>query len=97
MESAEIFVVCQNYIAPHKLDPKFFDPTHVFEELELEPKSAVSIFHPDKKKKAKAQGYPEGMSSMHRPIPASELLAAETPVDLLQIATEVNLIFRLIP
>jgi Domain of unknown function (DUF3381) len=67
----------------------------VFEELELEPKSAVSIFHPEKKKKAKAEGYPEGMSSMHRPIMASELLAAETPVDLLQNATEVNFITRI--
>lgn len=65
----------------------------MFEELELEPKSAVSIFHPEKKKKAKAEGYPEGMSSMHRPIMATELVAAETPVDLLQNATEVLFIF----
>ncbi|XP_065332411.1 pre-rRNA 2'-O-ribose RNA methyltransferase FTSJ3 [Cloeon dipterum] len=90
-ESAEIFVVCQNFIAPHKLDPRFFDPKHVFEELELEPKSANSIFHPEKAKKAKAEGYPEGMSSMYRPISALELIMAETPVDLLQVSTEITL------
>jgi len=82
--------VCQGYLAPHKVDPRFFDSKHVFEELELEPKSAANIFHPEKTKKAKAQGYPEGMSTMYRPVLASELVVAENPVDLLQIATEVK-------
>jgi AdoMet-dependent rRNA methyltransferase SPB1 len=33
-QSAEIFLVCQNYIAPSKIDPKMLDPKHVFEAVE---------------------------------------------------------------
>ncbi|KAF4523096.1 hypothetical protein B566_EDAN003109 [Ephemera danica] len=88
-ESAEIFVVCQGYLAPDKLDPKFFEPKHVFEELELEPKSMNSVYHPEKQKKAKAEGYPTGVSTMYRAIPASQLIAVEDPVELLQQATQI--------
>jgi AdoMet-dependent rRNA methyltransferase SPB1 len=33
-ESAEIFVVCQNFKAPERIDPKFFDIKYVFSDVE---------------------------------------------------------------
>jgi AdoMet-dependent rRNA methyltransferase SPB1 len=44
-ESAEIFVVCEQYLAPHSIDPKLFDPKYVFDQVDGEEKS-ITIFHP---------------------------------------------------
>lgn len=39
--SAEIFVVCRDFIAPKHIDPKFLDPKHVFKEAGALPVSIV--------------------------------------------------------
>lgn len=44
-ESAEIFVVCEEYLAPHTIDSKLFDPAHVFAQVDSQEKG-ITIFHP---------------------------------------------------
>lgn len=90
-ESAEIFVVCQNYIAPDKIDAKFMDPKYVFQELEVEPKNKLNIFHPEQKKKAKAEGYPENDYTLHHKLSATEFIKSDSPIELLQKASEIVL------
>lgn len=88
-ESAEIFVVCQHYICPDKIDPKFMDPKYVFEELEIEPKNKLNIFHPEKKKKDKAEGYPENDYTLHHQVKVSDFIQHENGIDILQHASEI--------
>jgi AdoMet-dependent rRNA methyltransferase SPB1 len=37
--SAEIFVVCREFLAPKHIDPKFLDPKHVFKDVSSLPTS----------------------------------------------------------
>jgi len=51
-ESAEIFVVCQHYLAPDKIDPKMLDSKYIFSEVQMEPDSdAINLTHPEKIKR----------------------------------------------
>jgi len=95
-ESAEIFVVCQGYLAPDKLDPRFLDPKYVFEELELEPKVRIStIMHPEKQK-SKAEGYRDGDYTHHKVLKASTLVYGNAGVEALAGVAEVSKIIFLI-
>mmetsp|Transcript_24827 Transcript_24827/g.44650 ORF Transcript_24827/g.44650 Transcript_24827/m.44650 type:complete len:1047 (+) Transcript_24827:68-3208(+) len=74
-QSAEIFLVCEGYIAPDKIDPRMFDPRCVFEQIDGqatgggdknqtgEKAATVNIFHKDFSKRVRSRnGY--DMSSM---------------------------------
>ncbi|XP_063814538.1 pre-rRNA 2'-O-ribose RNA methyltransferase FTSJ3 [Pseudophryne corroboree] len=83
-ESAEIFVVCQGYLAPDKIDSRFFDPKFAFKNVES-PVQTVSqlISH----KKPKAEGYTEG--SLYQRASAVEFIKAPNPVDFLSKISEI--------
>jgi len=86
-ESAEIFVVCQYYIAPDKIDPKFFDPNYVFSEVETANK--LNIFSSKKQKKPKAEGYPENDYTLYHKMSAKEFIACKDAVAFLRYASEI--------
>ncbi|KFB35537.1 hypothetical protein ZHAS_00002331 [Anopheles sinensis] len=92
-ESAEIFVVCQYYKAPDKIDPRFLDSKYVFEELDITPKDeAVSniLKELERKtaKKPKVEGY-DG-PDVRKIVTATEFLQHEKPLVLLSKITEIR-------
>ncbi|XP_034476882.1 pre-rRNA 2'-O-ribose RNA methyltransferase FTSJ3 [Drosophila innubila] len=83
-ESAEIFVVCQGYLAPDRIDPRLLDAKYVFEELDLEGKQKNSLLHPEKQKRIKAEGYTEADIALRNDLAASEFMQSENALAALQ-------------
>ena len=90
-ESAEIFVVCQNYLAPDKIDPKFLDPKAVFSDLDdSESKQHKEIVNPEKKKKkGHREGYEDGATMLYKEAMASDFIMG---TDTIKILNESNAI-----
>ncbi|KAM9831539.1 pre-rRNA 2'-O-ribose RNA methyltransferase FTSJ3 [Neosynchiropus ocellatus] len=86
-ESAEIFVVCQGFVAPDKVDAKFFDPKHAFKEVEVQAKTVKELI-PDKK--PKAEGYADGDLTLYHSFTVTTFLKADNPVDFLGKASEIT-------
>ena len=82
-ESAEIFVVCQSYLAPDKFDPKFVDPKHVFSDVEnIQKVSNKTVEDPRKKKKSR-QGYEDGVTMLFKEAKASEFITGDNSIKIL--------------
>lgn len=75
------------------LDPKFFDPKHIFKELPVDdPNKKLTIFQdPTKTKKVKAEGYADGEMSLYHKVNMTDFLNSEDPVTLLNNCSEVRL------
>ncbi|XP_017333302.2 pre-rRNA 2'-O-ribose RNA methyltransferase FTSJ3 [Ictalurus punctatus] len=86
-ESAEIFVVCQGFLAPDKIDNKFFDPKHAFKEVEVQVKTVKEL---TMSKKPKAEGYADGDLIQYHTFSVTAFLRAENPVDFLSKASEIT-------
>lgn len=88
--SAEIFVVCREFLAPKSIDPKFLDPKHVFKDLSssLEEtkidadKAQANVFHPEKKRRHR-EGYADGDYTLFKTLPASSFIHGRDPVSAL--------------
>lgn len=90
--SAEIFVVCRDFLAPTYIDPKFLDPRHVFKDLASSVVSSTTgtsagnvnanVFAPEKKRRQR-EGYEEGNYTQHKEIPVSEFIKSADPVAVL--------------
>jgi len=87
-ESAEIFVVCQGFLAPTKLDPKLLDMKHVFKENEEQRKQRIDIFRPEKNKRQR-DGYEEGNYTLFKAIGASEFVSCDNPVEMLSTNSKI--------
>ncbi|XP_053423849.1 pre-rRNA 2'-O-ribose RNA methyltransferase FTSJ3 isoform X2 [Nycticebus coucang] len=87
-ESAEIFVVCQGFLAPDKVDSKFFDPKFAFKEVEVQAKTVTELVT---KKKPKAEGYTEGDLTLYHRTSVTDFLRAANPVDFLSKSSEILL------
>lgn len=83
-ESAEIFVVCQGYLAPDKIDGRLLDAKYVFEELDLEGKKKGSLLHPDKQKRIKAEGYTEQEVALRNDLSVKDFMQASSGLSALQ-------------
>ncbi|KAF8601772.1 FtsJ-domain-containing protein [Ceratobasidium sp. AG-I] len=99
--SAEIFVVCQGFLAPQFIDPKFLDPKHVFKDLSSLPpvpstslvqsgsKAHNNVFMPEKKRRAR-DGYAEGDYTLFHALPSSEFVRTHDAVLALGTANRIT-------
>ncbi|KDO24228.1 hypothetical protein SPRG_09864 [Saprolegnia parasitica CBS 223.65] len=88
-ESAEIFVVCEDYLAPHSIDPKLLDPEHVFSALEKDAEGGLTIFHPKYgTQKRHREGYDDDLGqTLTRVKTITEFVESNDPIRLLTDCT----------
>ncbi|XP_062501777.1 pre-rRNA 2'-O-ribose RNA methyltransferase FTSJ3-like isoform X2 [Corticium candelabrum] len=84
-ESAEIFVVCQGYLAPDKIDPLLLDPKMVFKEVDVAKKP--QLFQQENKK-PKAEGYDDKADSQFKSFKMSEFVTTDSFLEILSTASE---------
>lgn len=87
--SAEIFVVCQGFKAPKKVDPKFFDPTHIFKEIQGP--GPLDVLKRKKETKNR-EGYDPALGmGLFRACPVDQFVEASEPVQILSTWNKIDL------
>lgn len=80
--SAEVFVTCLGFKAPHKIDPRFFEPKWVFmETVEDQQKASTLNDYCKSAMKKRRGGYEEG--DEYRVITATQFMEDKRPAELL--------------
>ncbi|XP_072994044.1 adoMet-dependent rRNA methyltransferase spb1 [Typha latifolia] len=79
--SAEIYVICQKYKAPAKIDPRLLDMKHLFQGASDRPK-VVDVLRGSKQKRNR-EGYEDGSSMPWKVGIASNFIWSEAPLDFL--------------
>lgn len=97
--SAEIFVVCRDFLAPKHIDPKFLDPRHVFKDLSASATGddkgtsagniQMNVFQPEKKRR-KREGYAEGDYTLYKKVGASEFVNNSEPISVLGTVNQIT-------
>ncbi|EGZ15593.1 hypothetical protein PHYSODRAFT_561340 [Phytophthora sojae] len=90
-ESAEIFVVCEQFLAPHSIDPKLFDPKYVFDQVDAQEKT-ITIFHPKfGDRKRHREGYDEALGmTLTNECSVTQFIDAHDPIRLLTDTTKIK-------
>jgi AdoMet-dependent rRNA methyltransferase SPB1 len=90
-ESAEIFVVCQYYLAPDKIDPKFLDPKNVFSDIDELDLNAEKVLANPADFKRQRQGYDDGITMLFKEAKASEFITGEDTVKILNACNAITI------
>merc|ERR1712142_710074 len=96
--SAEIFIVCEGYLKPDKIDPRLLDPKHIFKEMEKEVDDSwekgnqvSQLFKVIEKEKKKPVGYEDGETMIFKKVSVKDYLANETFAELLANYNEIEI------
>jgi AdoMet-dependent rRNA methyltransferase SPB1 len=98
-ESAEIFIVCQNYIAPDNIDQKFFDIRYVFNDVYIDQQQQTKLankstilnqFKQDLGKRHR-DGYADNDYTLYHKLNVTEFITSPVYMQLLAGCNEIVL------
>ncbi|KAH9969020.1 FtsJ-domain-containing protein [Russula dissimulans] len=96
--SAEIFVVCREFLAPKAIDPKFLDPKHVFKDLDATApvdkgiaggNAQANVFQPDKKRRHR-DGYADNDYTLFKQTGVAEFIHTSDPIAVLGVVNKMT-------
>eukprot|EP01029_Cantina_marsupialis_P003177 TRINITY_DN13000_c0_g1_i2.p1 TRINITY_DN13000_c0_g1~~TRINITY_DN13000_c0_g1_i2.p1 ORF type:complete len:947 (-),score=422.19 TRINITY_DN13000_c0_g1_i2:75-2915(-) len=78
--SAEVFLVCENFLAPEKVDPRLLDPKHVFKDVEQGHQQEDVLRKGEKHKQRQRQGYDASLGqTLRRTMSVFDFINEEEP------------------